>query len=311
MISIAIPCYNEAPVLEELHRRLTAAAKAWNEPYEVVIVDDGSGEPTWRKLAEISERDSSWRIIRLSRNFGHQVAVSAAISYARGDCVIVVDADLQDPPEEFDRFIAKWREGYEVVYAVRTKRKEGLVKRALYASFYRILTRFSNTDIPYDAGDFCLMDRRVADLLNAMPEQNRFVRGLRAWTGFRQIGITYERAARAAGQTQYSLGKLVKLAVDGVFSFSSLPLRMVTYLGIAISTLSFVGAAFTLLQRMFASAFASVGLAPVPGFPTIVISILFLGGVQLVALGVIGEYVGRIYDEVKRRPLWIVRETLG
>jgi dolichol-phosphate mannosyltransferase len=309
MISVVVPCYNEREVVKALHQRLTAAAESWDEPFEVVIVDDGSLPDSWAEVAKIAEADSRWRVIRFSRNFGHQTAVSAGLSYASGDAVLVIDADLQDPPEVLGQFIRKWREGYEVVFAVRRKRKEGLFKRAAYALFYRFLGRLSKVKIPYDSGDFCLMDRKVVDLLVAMPEQNRFVRGMRAWAGFRQVGIEYERQARVAGETHYSLIKLINLAVDGVFSFSTIPLRLVTYLGIGFSMVALVGAVFTIAQKVFEPQFAKIGLRPVPGFATTVVSVLFLGGVQLISLGIIGEYVGRIYDEVKRRPLWVVRET--
>ncbi|MBN2477075.1 MAG: glycosyltransferase family 2 protein [Pirellulales bacterium] len=311
MISVVVPCYNERQVLEPLYRRLTTAAESWNEPFEVVLVDDGSDESTWQRVEQIGRRDSRWKIIRFSRNFGHQTAVSAGLRYASGDAVIVLDADLQDPPEEMHRFLAKWREGYEVVYAIRRRRKENGLKRLCYSLFYRTLACVSKTPIPLDSGDFCLMDRKVVDLLNSMPEQNRFVRGLRAWVGFRQVGLDYERHARAAGRPQYSLRKLVQLAVDGLFSFSTSPLRLATRLGFVISTFAFLGTLLTLLQRVFADWFARIGWGPVPGFATIVIAILFLGGVQLICLGIIGEYIGRIYDEVKRRPPWIVRETCG
>jgi dolichol-phosphate mannosyltransferase len=266
---------------------------------------------TWELIRTIVERDPRWRAIRFARNFGHQAAVSAGLAHADGDAVIVMDADLQDPPEELHRFIAKWREGYEVVYAVRHKRKEGLLKRALYLFFYRLLARLAETPIPLDSGDFCLMDRKVVDLLRAMPERNRFVRGLRAWVGFRQIGLSYERQARAGGKPQYNLRKLIQLARDGVFSFSSSPLRLATRLGSVVSLVAFVGTVFTLAQRLFADWFARIGMAPPPGFATIVMAILFLGGVQLLCLGIIGEYIGRIYDEVKGRPHWIVWESAG
>jgi len=311
MISLVVPCYNEFEVLEELYARLSAAAQSWKEPYEVVLVDDGSKEESWSKIKSIHDRDPLWKAIRFSRNFGHQTAVSAGIFYAKGDCVIILDADLQDPPEELHKFLAKWREGYDVVYGIRTRRKEGVSKRAAYKLFYQILMRFSQVPIPYDSGDFCLIDRRVADLLQTMPERNRFVRGLRAWVGLRQVGIVYERQARMAGEPQYTLSKLLQLAIDGVFSFSTLPLRFATYLGLLISCFAFLGVVFTFLQRVFARWFEHIGLGPVPGFATIVIAILFLGAIQLVCLGIIGEYIGRIYEEVKQRPLWVVRESLG
>jgi dolichol-phosphate mannosyltransferase len=263
-------------------------------------------------ICDINTRDSKWKAIRLSRNFGHQIAVSAGMYHSRGDCVVIIDGDLQDPPEEIERFISKWREGYEVVYAIRTKRKENLLKRFCYAAFYRILDRITATPIPLDAGDFCLMDRKVVDLLNNMQETNRFVRGLRSWVGFRQIGLAYERDSRWAGKPQYTFRKLVKLALNGILSFSyCTPIRFVTYFGFMVAVLSFFGALFTLFQRVFSGYFSSIGLEPVPGFATIVIGVLFLGGVQLISLGVIGEYIGRIYDEVKRRPLWVSQQSLG
>lgn len=311
LISVVVPCYNEFAVLDELHRRLTAAAEAWQHPFEVVVVDDGSEAETWQKLAEIHGRDPRWRVIRFSRNFGHQTAVSAGLYYARGDAAIVIDADLQDPPEELRRFIDKWEEGYEVVYAIRRKRKESALKRFCYHSFYRLLSGAARVPIPEDSGDFALIDRRVINILNRMPEENRFVRGLRAWSGFRQIGIEYERQARAAGAPKYSFSRLLQLAVDGIFSFSTSPLRLATKLGFITSGVAAGGAVFTLAQRIFLDFFTRLGLRPVPGFATIVIAILFLGGVQLICLGILGEYIGRVYDEVKRRPLWIVRESLG
>jgi glycosyltransferase involved in cell wall biosynthesis len=311
MISVVAPCYNEREVLGRLYQRLCAAAEAWQEPFEVILVDDGSDEATWQEIQRIHDRDPRWKAVRFSRNFGHQTAVSAGVAHARGQAVIVMDADLQDPPEELGRFLQKWREGYEVVYGVRRKRKEGLLKRLCYRLFYRILARISTTPIPLDSGDFCLMDRRVAALLKSMPERNRFVRGLRAWVGFRQIGVEYQREAREAGRPKYTLRKLVKLAIDGIFSFSTWPLRLATRLGLLVSTVAFLGAVFTFFQKVFEHWFAKIGLGPERGFPTIVIAILFLGGVQLICLGIIGEYIGRIYDEVKRRPSWIVRQTLG
>jgi dolichol-phosphate mannosyltransferase len=237
--------------------------------------------------------------------------VSAGLYHATGAAVAVIDADLQDPPEEISRFIQKWREGFAVVYAVREKRKENLIKRLGYWAFYRIMARITPFEVPLDSGDFCLMDRRVVDVLNRMPERHRFVRGLRAWAGFRQTGVTYERNERAAGKSKYSFRKLFKLAWSGLFSFSTVPLVLVSYLGLLISTLAAAGAVFTLLQRIFASWFQKIGLAPVPGFATIVISILFLGGVQLLCLGILGEYIGRIYEEVKHRPKWITRDSCG
>jgi dolichol-phosphate mannosyltransferase len=310
-VSIIVPCFNEEAVLPELFTRLGMVAGTWGLDYEVVCVDDGSRDRTWELLKAQNQRDARWRALSFARNFGHQTAVSAGLSYAAGDAVVVIDADLEDPPEEIARLLAKWREGYDVVYAVRQKRKEGPFKRLCYWIFYRLMARLVAFEIPLDSGDFCLINRRVVDTINAMPERNRFVRGLRAWSGFRQTGVTYERAARFAGDSKYSPGKLVKLATDGLFSFSIVPLRMATYFGLGVSAFAFFGVLFTLAQKIFSAQFARIGLAPSAGFPTIVISILFLGGVQLICLGILGEYIGRVYEEVKGRPLWIVRDTAG
>jgi polyisoprenyl-phosphate glycosyltransferase len=310
-ISVVIPCWNEQEVLPELFRRLTAAAEKWGETWDVICVDDGSADQTWPLLVLQQQRDPRWKAVSLSRNFGHQTALSAGIFHARGDAVIAIDADLQDPPEELIRFIETWRKGYEVVYAIREKRKEGPLKRTSYWLFYRLLSRIVSLNIPQDSGDFCLLDRSVVQVLNAMPERNRFVRGLRAWAGFKQVGLAYERSARVAGQPKYSIPKLLKLAFDGIFSFSTAPLRIVFYVGIWVSALSFFGIIFTLSQKFFAEFYARHGFPPVQGFTTIVISVLFLGGIQLISLGIMGEYIGRIYDEVKQRPRWVIRASAG
>jgi polyisoprenyl-phosphate glycosyltransferase len=310
-ISVIVPCFNEEAVLPQLFKRLGAAAAAWGLDYEVICVDDGSRDRTWSLLKQQHQADPRWRCLSFARNFGHQTAVSAGLFYATGDAVVVIDADLQDPPEELGRFFEKWRQGYDVVYAVRQNRKEGAFKKFCYWAFYRLMAGITPFDIPLDSGDFCLMSRRVVDIIKYMPERNRFVRGLRAWTGFKQIGLVYERPARAAGETKYGYRKLFKLAWDGLFSFSTVPLVLVSYLGLFISTIAALGIVFTLAQRLFAGWFDKLGLAPVPGYATTVISVLFLGGVQLLCLGILGEYIGRIYDEVKRRPMWVVREQLG
>ena len=310
-ISVIVPCFNEEAVLPELFERLGAAAAAWGLEHEIICVDDGSRDRTWELLKAQHQSDARWRCLSFARNFGHQTAVSAGLFYAGGDAVVVMDADLEDPPEEISRLLEKWREGYDVVYAVRQRRKENWGKRLCYWAFYRVMARLAAFEIPLDAGDFCLISRRVADTLNAMPERNRFVRGLRAWSGFRQTGVTYERAGRFAGTPKYDFKKLVKLATDGLFSFSTVPLRLATFLGLWVSAFAFFGVLFTLAQKIFSAQFAKIGLAPTSGFPTIVISILFLGGVQLICLGILGEYIGRIYEEVKGRPLWILRDTAG
>jgi glycosyltransferase involved in cell wall biosynthesis len=311
MITVIIPCYNEEEVLEALRSRLSAACNLWKYDWEVLAVDDGSKDATWGILRRFQSEDPRWKAISFSRNFGHQAAVSAGLCHAGGDAVFIIDADLQDPPEELHRFIAKWEEGFDVVYGVRQKRKEGIIKRFCYWAFYRLMAKAVQFEIPLDSGDFCLLSRRMVDTLNRMPERNRFVRGLRAWAGFRQIAIPYERHGRAAGQPKYDFTKLLKLALDGMISFSGLPLKLASQLGFVVSALSLAGILFTLTQRVFAGFFESVGLAPVPGFATIVIAILFMGGVQLMFLGVIGEYLFRIFEEVKQRPGWIVSEGLG
>lgn len=310
-LSIIVPCYNEQDVLPELFSRVSSVAAAWNLDYEVICVDDGSRDRTWEMLRSKNQKDPRWRGLSFARNFGHQTAVSAGLHYAGGDAVVVIDADLEDPPEVIALFLEKWREGYDVVYGIREKRKVGWFKRLCYWTFYRIMARLVAFEIPLDTGDFCLISRRVLETINSMPERNRFVRGLRAWSGFRQIGVAYERSARFAGEPKYNFKKLVKLATDGLFSFSTIPLRVATYLGLSVSALAFVGAVFTLAQKIFAAQFTRIGLAPSPGFPTIVISVLFLGGVQLICLGILGEYIGRIYEEVKGRPLWILQDAAG
>jgi len=239
-------------------------------------------------------------LVELARNFGHQVAISAGLDHARGAGVVIMDADLQDPPEVLPQFIDKLREGHDVVYAIRERRKEGRLKRAAYSAFYRLLRRVANIDIPLDSGDFCIMNRRVVDLLVSMPERNRFVRGIRSWVGLDQVGLAYERHTRYAGKPKYTFRRLLYLALDGLISFSYMPLRMITVLGFGVSALSIILAIFYAVKKLVA------GLNP-PGFATLVVAIFFLAGVQLTTLGVVGEYIGRIFEEVKRRPLYVAR----
>ena len=294
-----------------LFERLQSTAPSWGVDYEVICVDDGSSDRTWALLQEQNRRDARWRGLSFARNFGHQTAVSAGLHFATGDAVVVIDADLQDPPEAIAPLLAKWRAGFEVVYATRRQRRDPLLKRTLAWGFYRVLSRLTPLSLPADAGDFCLLDRRVVNVIKSLPERNRYLRGLRTWCGYRQTSVAFDRAERAAGRPQYTLKKSFKLAMDGLFSFSAAPLRLATHLGLWVSGFAFFGVVFTLAQKLFASQFAKIGLAPGAGFPTIVISILFLGGVQLICLGILGEYIGRIYDEVKGRPLWVIRESAG
>ncbi len=310
-ISIVVPCFNEEAVLPILFQRLHQAALAWRADYEVICVDDGSRDRTWGLLKQQHEKDQRWRCASFARNFGHQTAVSAGLHFATGDAVVVIDADMQDPPEEVARLVEKWREGFEVVFATRKKRKDPLPKRMLAWGFYRLLQKMTPLPVARDAGDFCLLDKKVVAVMNSLPERSRYLRGLRTWCGFRQASVEFDRAERAAGVPQYTFKKSFKLAMDGLFSFSAMPLRLATYLGLWVSGFAFFGVVLTLAQKLFASAFSKIGLAPGAGFPTIVISVLFLGGVQLICLGILGEYIGRIYEEVKGRPLWIIRESAG
>jgi dolichol-phosphate mannosyltransferase len=310
-ISVIVPCYNEQEVLPRLFERLTKAAESWGLDFEVLCVDDGSRDRTWELIRGQVDADPRWRGLSFARNFGHQTAVSAGLFHARGDAVVIIDADLQDPPEEVANLVAKWREGFEVVFAVRKKRRDPLLKSILAWGFYRVISRLSPFPLPTDAGDFCLLDRKVVNVLKSLPERNRYLRGLRSWCGFKQAAVEFQRDARAAGVPQYTFKRSLKLALDGLFSFSAAPLRLATHLGLLVSSFAFLGVVFTFLQKIFSRQFARIGLEPGPGFPTVVISILFLGGVQLICLGILGEYVGRIYDEVKGRPLWIIRDSKG
>jgi dolichol-phosphate mannosyltransferase len=309
MLSIVVPVFNEEKNLEHLYERLVNSSAEWNEKYEVIFVDDGSTDDTISILLSLSEKDARIKIIKFSRNFGHQAAISAGIEKAIGEAVIVMDGDLQDPPEEIIKLIEKWREGYQVVYAIRKKRKESFVKRLSYSIFYRLLAFVSEIDIPLDSGDFCLMDRLVVNVLNdELVEKIRFVRGLRAFAGFKQIGIEYERAERAAGEVKYTFRKLVRLALDGLMDFSIIPLRISSYLGFFIAFLSFLIGIFFVIHRIFG--FKVLGYSPqdVPGLASLAIGIFFLGGITLMVLGIIGNYLARIYFEVKRRPTYIIEK---
>lgn len=301
-LSVIIPVFNEAENLATLYSRLTRALVNLGMSYEIILVDDGSQDQSPEMLRKMEAEDHRIVIVEFARNFGHQVAISAGLEHSRGRAVCIMDADLQDPPEVLHTFLAKWQEGWEVVYAVRTERKEWWGKRLAYAGFYRLLQRVANIEIPLDAGDFCVMDRKVVDLLVRMPERNRFVRGIRSWVGFKQIGVTYERQARHAGTPKYTLRKLLYLALDGLVSFSHMPLRIITLLGFTVSMLSFLVASFYIIKKI------TIGVG-VAGFTTLVVSIFFLAGIQLMTIGVIGEYIGRISDEVKRRPLYVARRV--
>jgi dolichol-phosphate mannosyltransferase len=279
--------------------------------WEVILVDDGSYDDTFAQAAAMHQTDPHFKVISFSRNFGHQTAVFAGLFHARGEFVAVLDADLQDPPEFVATCLAKLKEGYDVVYAIRRKRKENVFKRICYALFYRGLKMIAEVEIPLDSGDFCVMRQQVVAVMRDMPERNVFVRGLRAWSGFRQIGIEYNREARAAGETKYPFRKLVRLALDGVLAFSPLPLRLATYVGFFSLTVSLLAILFLLTWKLFDFSLLGHHPSEVPGWTSVVCLILFMGGVQFLILGVLGEFIGRIYNEVKQRPRWIIRETRG
>ncbi len=305
LLSVVVPCANEEEVLRETNCRLIAVLESMPLDFEIVFVDDGSTDSTPELLRELQTQDHRVRVVRLSRNFGHQIAITAGLEHASGDAVVVIDADLQDPPEVMAEFVERWREGYDVAYGVRTERDgEKAFKLWTAKAFYRFINRLSETSIPVDAGDFRLMDRRVVDALLAMPERDRFVRGMVSWLGFSQVAVPYRRAPRLAGRTKFPLFKMIRFATDGIVSFSVVPLRLATWLGLASSGLAVLGILYALYGRFF-----SPGL--VKGWTSIEIAVWFIGGVQLMCLGIIGEYIGRIYGESKHRPLYFVRERLG
>ena len=311
-VSIVIPCYNESEVIATTHGELDRCLGASDKfNFEFVYVDDGSRDGTVAILRDLRKRDNRIRLVRFSRNFGHQAAVSAGIDHAFGDAVAIMDADLQDPPEVLLGMLEKWREGFEVVYGVRRKRKEGLFKRACYRLFYRIWKRMADIEVPADSGDFCVMDRQVADVLRQLPENGRFLRGLRAWAGFRQFGFEYERAARHAGEPKYSFVRLVRLAASGIFNFSDVPLRFISLAGFVTSAGAIIGAVLLLLQRLFTIHIFGYAPQDMPGYTSVFLALQFFSGIQLLSLGIIGEYVARMYGEVKRRPVYIVAERVG
>lgn len=306
VVSVVIPIYNEEDVVESLHSRLLQVLAPIGESFEVIFVNDGSRDRSEAMLDAICNTDQRFKAMHFSRNFGHQAAVTAGLRAVKGHCAVVMDADLQDPPEMIVQMLERWREGFEVVYAQKQRREGANVfLRASYYVYYRALRKLTDVEVPPDTGDFCLMDRKVVDLLNAMPERNRYVRGLRAWLGFRQTAIMFERPARAAGQTKYSLRRLIGLAADGVLALSKAPLRLATYMGFFVSVASFLLGVTFAIQQITGTSKAARGWAS-----TIVV-VLFLGGVQLICIGLIGEFIGRIYDEVKQRPLYVVARSTG
>ena len=305
VLSVVAPVWNEAPTLPLFYERTAAVLDGLGEPWELILVDDGSTDASREIMRDLHARDPRVKAIGFSRNFAHQIAITAGLDYAGGDAVVVIDSDLQDPPEVIPELVARWREGYQVVYAVRAARAgETWFKKLTASFFYRLIRRIANVDIPIDTGDFRLLDRRAADALRSLREQHRYVRGLAAWVGFRSIGVPYQRAARHSGETKYPLKKMVRFALDGITNFSYLPLQLATYTGFLVAGLALVGILLAIMLRLFAG-------HQLAGQATTLVVVLFLGGIQLICLGIIGEYLGRIYDEVKRRPLYIVDEALG
>jgi glycosyltransferase involved in cell wall biosynthesis len=306
-ISIIAPIYNEVGNIPQLHQRIHAVMEGVGEPWELVLVNDGSTDGSTEALDDLYGQDPQHvRVIHFARNFGHQIAVTAGMDYARGQAVVLIDADLQDPPEVIPDLIAKWRAGYEVIYAVRARREgESWFKRTTASLFYRVLYRITDVDIPLDTGDFRLMDRRVVDAVRAMREQRRFIRGMVSWVGFRQTGVEYARSPRYSGETKYPLRKMLRFAWDGITGFSYVPLQLATYLGFAIAILSTLSILLVIYLRAFTDA------EPLKGQATTLVMVLFLGSVQLISLGIIGANLGPIYHQVKKRPLYIVRSMLG
>jgi len=302
-LSIIAPIFNEIENLPELHHRVTAVMTSMRIDWELLLVDDGSTDGSTEAIRSLARTDAHVRPIVFARNFGHQIAVTAGLDYCRGQAAVIIDADLQDPPELIPDLVAKWREGYEVVYAVRAEREgETWFKRLTASTFYRIIYRITDVKIPLDVGDFRLLDRKVIDTLKCMRERHRFLRGMAAWVGFRQTGVEYKRAARTAGVTKYPFRKMLRLALNAVTGFSYLPLQLATYLGFVSAGLSVVAIPVVVIMRL-------IGREAFLGQASTLIAVLFLGGVQLISLGILGEYVGRLYDEAKGRPLYVARET--
>ena len=303
--SIVVPVYNEAEVLPALYLRLTQVMEGLGEPYEIIFVNDGSHDASPFFIRELQVKDARVKFLSFSRNFGHEIAMTAGLDHSSGQAVVVMDADLQHPPEVIPRLIEKWQEGYDVVSAVREKREEeALLKRIMVMVFYRVFSRLTDTKIPLNATEFRLMSRRAVEAMKAIRERNRFVKGLADWIGFRQTSVAFTSADRYAGESKYTFRKLARLALDGITSFSHVPLQLATYLGFTAAFLSFIYMLYAVVIRVMTT-------RAVPGWASIIVMVLFIGGVQLITLGIIGEYLGRIYEEVKQRPLYIVAEAEG
>ncbi|MEH1815023.1 MAG: glycosyltransferase family 2 protein [Nostoc sp.] len=304
--SFIVPIYNEEETIPELYRRLSAVMNRMDGLVELILINDGSRDRSLQLLRDLHQKDPRICYLSFARNFGHQIAVTAGLNFVRGQVIVILDADLQDPPELIPDMVEKWRQGYQVVYAQRTQRqKEGWFKRFTAYFFYRILKKLADVEIPTDTGDFCLMDRQIVDILNSMPERTRYIRGLRSWVGFRQTAIQFERNPRFAGEVKYTFSKSLVLAINGLVSFSIVPLRLSTYLGLVAAVAAIFMALLVLYWRLF------VPHSPLTGFTIILMAIFFLGSVQLVSVGILGEYIGRIYEEVKARPLYTLAEVGG
>ena len=304
--SFVVPIYNEQETIIEMYRRLKQVAETLDGDVEIVLIDDGSRDRSLELIRDLHGQDKSVRYVSFARNFGHQIAVTAGLKFARGNGVVVLDADLQDPPELIPKMIEKMREGYNVVYAKRTSRKSETAAKKLFAYvYYRLLRLLTDVEIPPDTGDFCLMDRKVVDVLNNLPERGRYLRGLRAWVGFNQTEVTFEREARYAGEVKYTFRKSLSLGISGILSFSRVPLRLATYLGLISALLGAVMIIAVIYWRLFYHP------APLMNYTMITAAIFFLGAVQLLCLGILGEYLGRIYEEVQGRPIFTVKEIGG
>ncbi len=302
--SLVIPVYNEERIIPALYQRVSAVMDRLDDTAELILINDGSSDRTLELLRELHDQDDRVVYLSFARNFGHQIAITAGLNYVRGKVIIVLDGDLQDPPELIPDLLVLWQQGYHVVYAQRTKRlRESWFKRLCAYAFYRILKQLANVDMPTDTGDFCLMDRQIVDLLNQMPERNRYLRGLRAWVGFKQIAFKFDRDSRFAGEVKYTFAKSFGLAINGLVSFSIIPLRLSTYLGLLSALAAIFMAILVLYWRIF------IPHSTLTGFATIAIAIFFLGAVQLISIGILGEYIGRIYEEVKNRPLYTISEV--
>jgi glycosyltransferase involved in cell wall biosynthesis len=301
--SIVAPIFNESGNIQELYRRLQEVLETTGEPWEIILVDDGSTDESADLIRQYAEQDARVKPVIFARNFGHQIAVTAGLDFSKGDAVVIIDSDLQDPPEVILDLITKWKEGFQVVYAIRAEREgESWFKLFTASLFYRLISSITDVHIPLDAGDFRLLDRKVVNVLNQMREKHRFLRGMSSWVGFRQIGVTYRRAARQVGETKYPFRKMFRLAINAVTSFSYFPLQLATYIGFVAAGLSILSIPVVIAIRLWGTT------TPLLGQATTLIAVLFLGGAQLISLGILGEYIGRLYDEAKGRPLYIVLE---